>query len=344
MSCSKKHLIPDTSCTKRVILELKFLLKYFRMGVKMNIISVNQFTVEMLESIFKRTDEMIALSRESTGRKQLASRHMEKQMCSIFYEPSTRTRTSFETAALKLGMGVVSTENAREFSSAAKGETLEDTFRVLNGYDFDVIVMRHHQTGAAANAAAVSKTPLINAGDGKGEHPTQALLDAFTIRQRFGRLSNLNIVMGGDLANGRTVRSLSQLLSQFKGNRLSFVSQPQFQIGQDIKSRLKQSNLDFQETDNFQSALKNADVVYWTRLQKERLDDKTKNVTGGFIINEDSLNYMKKDAIIMHPLPRVDEIAPAVDDDPRAYYFKQAGNGLYVRMALIDLLLSGQLA
>lgn len=344
MSCSKKHLIPDTSCTKRVILELKFLLKYFRMGVKMNIISVNQFTVEMLESIFKRTDEMIALSRESTGRKQLASRHMEKQMCSIFYEPSTRTRTSFETAALKLGMGVVSTENAREFSSAAKGETLEDTFRVLNGYDFDVIVMRHHQTGAAANAAAVSKTPLINAGDGKGEHPTQALLDAFTIRQRFGRLSNLNIVMGGDLANGRTVRSLSQLLSQFKGNRLSFVSQPQFQIGQDIKSRLKQSNLDFQETDNVQSALKNADVVYWTRLQKERLDDKTKNVTGGFIINEDSLNYMKKDAIIMHPLPRVDEIAPAVDDDPRAYYFKQAGNGLYVRMALIDLLLSGQLA
>ncbi|HET9098535.1 MAG TPA: aspartate carbamoyltransferase [Candidatus Saccharimonadales bacterium] len=314
------------------------------MGVKMNIISVNQFTVEMLESIFKRTDEMIALSRESTGRKQLASRHMEKQMCSIFYEPSTRTRTSFETAALKLGMGVVSTENAREFSSAAKGETLEDTFRVLNGYDFDVIVMRHHQTGAAAKAAAVSKTPLINAGDGKGEHPTQALLDAFTIRQRFGRLSNLNIVMGGDLANGRTVRSLSQLLSQFKGNRLSFVSQPQFQIGQDIKSRLKQSNLDFQETDNVQSALKNADVVYWTRLQKERLDDKTKNVTGGFIINEDSLNYMKKDAIIMHPLPRVDEIAPAVDDDPRAYYFKQAGNGLYVRMALIDLLLSGQLA
>lgn len=309
----------------------------------MNVISVSQFDNELLEKIFDRTDEIKAMVKDAAARKELSARHSEKQMCSIFYEPSTRTRTSFEAAALKLGMGVVSTENARDFSSSVKGETIEDTFNVLNGYDFDVIVMRHHETGAAKQAALVSKSPLINAGDGKGEHPTQSLLDAYTIRQRFGRLENLNIVMGGDLANGRTVRSLSQLLSVYKGNELTFVSMPELQIGDDIKEILSRSGLKFHETDDVNEAVSQADVIYWTRLQKERLDNPEMIPKGGFVLDKGSLSHMKKEAIIMHPLPRVDEIAFEVDSDPRAYYFQQAGNGLYVRMALIDLLLDDKI-
>lgn len=305
----------------------------------MHILAVTQYTHSQLDQLFTRADELRNYS-SPEQRKELAELHKGRQLCSLFYEPSTRTRLSFEAAAVKLGMVVVSTENAREFSSAAKGETIEDTIRVLDAYNFDVIVLRHHKTGAAARAAKVSQTPIINAGDGKGEHPTQALLDAYTIYRQFGRLDNLHIVMGGDLANGRTVRSLAQLLSTYPNNRITFVSMPELQIGQDIKDVLKASKTIFQETTDMSSAFETADIVYWTRLQKERLADPSILPKDGFVLDPEILTHLPAHAIIMHPLPRVDEISPLVDSDPRAKYFEQAGNGLYVRMALLDQIIS----
>jgi len=305
----------------------------------MHILSVDQFEQSWLEQLFNRADELREMDHDKKGRQDLAALHVGKQLCSLFYEPSTRTRLSFETAAVKLGMGVVSTENAREFSSAAKGETIEDTVKVLNEYHYDAIVLRHHETGAARQAADVSRSPIINAGDGKGEHPTQALLDMYTIYRKFGRLDNLTVIMGGDLANGRTVRSLSKLLSRGKGNLLIFVSIPELQIGADIKEVLTANKTEFREVSNLEEVAALADVVYWTRLQKERLDPGVK-ITHNFVIDGAVLPLLKQDMIIMHPLPRVDEITTEVDDDPRAQYFEQAGNGLYVRMALIDALVT----
>jgi aspartate carbamoyltransferase catalytic subunit len=304
----------------------------------MHILTVAQYDHAQLELLFKRAEELRSYA-TPTQRRELAQLHQGKQLCSLFYEPSTRTRLSFETGAIKMGMGLVSTENAREFSSASKGETIEDTIRVLDEYKYDAIVLRHHETGAAARAASVSKTPIINAGDGKGEHPTQALLDAYTIYRKFGRLNNLHIVMGGDLANGRTVRSLAQLLSTYRGNRITFVSVPELQIGDDIKATLQANGTRFSETAEMLDALKSADVVYWTRLQKERLAHPEAIPQGGFILDTSAIEILPKNAIIMHPLPRVDEIDPAIDSDPRSLYFEQAGNGLYARMALIDQIL-----
>ncbi len=307
----------------------------------MHIISASQFSLSQLGGLFNRADffkEQLAAGR---GR-QLAELHRGRQVCTIFYQPSTRTRLSFETAALKLGFGVVSTENALESSSSSKGESLEDTIRTLNGYGYSAIVIRHNQQGAAKRAAAVSQVPIINAGDGKGEHPTQALYDAYTIYKNLGRLDNLRIVMGGDLKYGRTVRSLSQLLAKYKDNQVTFVSLPEFSLGADIKGALSRVGLKFKETAALRAAVSKADVVYWTRLQTEHLgDDETKN--SGFRIDMSIVKSMPKHAIIMHPLPRVDEISTDVDKDPRAKYFEQAANGLYVRMALLDQVASGKL-
>ncbi len=305
-----------------------------------HVLSVEEFDHQQLVKLFKRADALRAQVANPKQRLALASLHQGRQLCSLFYEPSTRTRTSFEKAALNFGMGVVSTENAREFSSAAKGETIEDTMGVLNEYGFDIIVMRHHETGAAARAAAASQTPIINAGDGAGEHPTQSLLDAYTIYQSFGRLDNLKLVMGGDLKHGRTVRSLSQLLGRYEGNHINFVSIPELQIGEDIKMKLKEHGTSFSETAEMYDALRDADVVYWTRLQKERLQNPKAVPKDGFKLGPTALEVMPKQTIIMHPLPRVDEIDPAIDSDKRATYFRQAGNGLYMRMALIDTILT----
>lgn len=310
-----------------------------------HVLTAGQFSQEMLESLFATANEFKGQASDIDMRRELASRYAGRQLCSLFYEPSTRTRLSFETAAVKLGMGVVSTENAREFSSAAKGETIEDTVRVLNEYGYDAIVLRHHETGSAARAAAVSNVPIINAGDGKGEHPTQALLDAYTIHENHGRLDGLKVVMGGDLKHGRTVRSLSQLLSGFPGNHLTFVTVPELQIGDDIKQLLAAHGTTYEETEVVSDAFKDADVVYWTRLQKERLEggqskEQLAKTIGRFSIRPKEMSLLPEHAIVMHPLPRVDEISPLVDDDKRAVYFRQAGNGLYVRMALLDAVLN----
>jgi aspartate carbamoyltransferase catalytic subunit len=314
-----------------------------------HLVSAEQFTQDNLGYFFAKATEMrehdTGYTRDgllSASRNKLAQRHMGRQMVSLFYEPSTRTRGSFELAGAKLGMGLFSTKNAREFSSASKGETLEDTIRVLNEYHADALIMRHHETGAAARAAAVAAEHMhvINAGDGKGEHPTQALLDAYTIHEHFDRLDHLNLVMGGDLRQGRTVRSLARVAALYPGNHITFVSTPEFQMGGDIKTFLDTTNTTYSETDEVHDAVGDADVVYWTRLQKERLEQGSDpEQIKEFVIDQSVLDVMNNDAIIMHPLPRVGEITTEVDNDPRAKYFRQAGNGLYVRMALLDYFL-----
>src|SRR5579859_78977 len=264
-----------------------------------------------------------------------------KVMAALFYDPSTRTRLSFEAAMLRLGGSTMGTDNAREFSSAAKGETLEDTIRIVNGYA-DVIVLRHYEEGAAKRAAGVSAVPVINAGDGPGQHPTQALLDLYTIREELGRIDGLNVAMVGDLANGRTVRSLTYLLSKFQGIKISFVAPPQVAMRDDLKAHLDENHIHWVETENLDAVLPEADVVYQTRIQKERFTDLEayQAVKGIYRIDTRALGLMKKESIVMHPLPRVDEIATEVDSDPRAAYFRQARNGLQVRMALLDRVLA----
>jgi len=262
-------------------------------------------------------------------------------MAALFYEPSTRTRLSFEAAMLRLGGEAMGTDNAREFSSAAKGETLEDTIRIVSGYA-DVIVVRHNEEGAAKRAAAVSSVPIINAGDGPGQHPTQALLDIYTIKDELNRLDGIKVAMVGDLANGRTVRSLTYLLSKFKDIHLTFVAPPMVAMRDDLKTHLDEHHIPWVETEDLDSVLPEVDVVYMTRIQKERFANAAEYeaVKGIYRIDDSKLELMRKYAIVMHPLPRVDEIAPEVDADPRAAYFRQARNGLHVRMALLDRLLA----
>lgn len=303
----------------------------------MHIISAEQFNQQTLEAVFDASDQMRNMDQASMqDRRLLAEKHIGRQIVTLFYEPSTRTRLSFEAAAVKLGAGVVSTESAGKFSSAVKGESLEDTIRVIDGYNFDAIIIRHPIKGSAAQAAEVSTTPIINAGDGSGEHPTQALLDLYTIHQHFQDMSGLKIVMGGDLKYGRTVRSLAQLLSNFRVDLIRFVSTPELGIEEDVKQNLTAHDIKYEETSNLNEALENADVVYWTRLQKERLSNPRLLKAAKFSINKRSLKILPEHAIIMHPLPRNKEIAAEVDNDPRAKYFKQAANGLYVRMAILD--------
>lgn len=302
-----------------------------------HIITVRQFLRrELTERVFDLADRF----RSAEIRKRLPGPLKSKLMASVFYEPSTRTRFSFEAAMLRLGGEVISTESAGHFSSAIKGESLEDTIRVIGGYA-DVIVLRHYERGAAARAAAVSQVPVINAGDGSGEHPTQALLDLYTIKKEFGRIDDVTIAMAGDLRYGRTVHSLIQLFSLCKKVKVVLVSPKELKLPQEYKTFLNAQNMRFSETEHLDDVLPHVDVLYMTRIQKERfssprLFEKMKNA---FVVNKETLTQLRKSAIIMHPFPRVNEISPEVDADPRARYFQQARNGLYVRMALLKLLL-----
>lgn len=300
-----------------------------------HVLAAKQFTPELIEELLQKADKFRKQMQTNLGRSELAKLYPDKVVATIFYEPSTRTRLSHEAAASRLGAHIISTENASEFSSAIKGETIEDTIRTIQCYA-DVIVMRHKENGAAELASKVADVPIVNAGDGTGEHPTQGLLDVYTIWHEKGRLDNLKLVLGGDLAHGRTVRTLAQLMSLYEGNEITFVSTPELCIGEDIKSELRARNIKFTETDDIVQPMIEADVVYWTRLQKERLKDPS--LASGYSINNTVTKMLPKDAVIMHPLPRVDEIAVEVDEDPRAAYFRQVENGLYVRMALFDYL------
>lgn len=302
-----------------------------------HIIEAQQFDRPTLVELFDRAREMETVVPRG-GFAELQTRIM----ATLFYEPSTRTRFSFESAMHRLGGRVISTENAADFSSVSKGETLEDTIRILNGYA-DVIVIRHYEVGAAMRAAAVSRIPVINAGDGVGQHPTQALLDLYTIRKEIGRLDDLRIAMVGDLAQGRTVRSLAYLLGKFDRIKIYFVAPALLRMKEDILLYLRQHNVEAVEEPDLEKILPQVDVVYQTRVQKERFGDRIadyEKCRGLYVITRQTLALMQPSAIIMHPLPRIDEISMEVDSDPRAAYFRQAQNGLFVRMALLQMVLS----
>lgn len=292
-----------------------------------HVTSAKQFDTKTLQNLFSLTDR---IKSGKYNKKALSG----KIMATLFYEPSTRTRLSFESSMLRLGGTVITTENAAEFSSAVKGETLEDTIRIVNSY-CDVIVLRHSNPGASEVAAKYSKVPILNAGDGSHEHPTQALLDLYTIFSKVKK-SDFTISLIGDLATYRSVHSLSHLLSLYPKVKLIFVSPKKLSILPDLRQRLKQSGNQFIETDKLETALKDSDVIYVTRIQKERLGTADFNQYFGlYVIDRDSLSLVRKNAIIMHPLPRINEITTDVDRDPRAVYFEQAQNGVYVRMALL---------
>lgn len=307
-----------------------------------HVIEAQQFDRDILEMVFRTADGMKAdLADASAGSRRFAKALDGKIMASLFYEPSTRTRFSFESAMLRLGGSVITTENAREFSSAAKGESLSDSTRIINGYA-DVIVMRHNEAGSAARAAAISQVPVINAGDGAGQHPTQALLDIYTISDAFSGIRGLKIAMVGDLRYGRTVRSLSYLLTKYDPVELIFVSPPVCRMEADIKDYLDKYKVPWREETDMDKVIPEVDCIYMTRIQKERFHDPEdyKAAAGQYILTPERACAMKPSAIIMHPLPRVGEIPEAVDADPRQRYFTQAQNGLYIRMALLYLLLS----
>lgn len=254
-------------------------------------------------------------------------------LCSLFYEPSTRTRLSFESAHLRLGGSVIGTENAGEFSSSIKGETLEDTIQVISSYS-DVIVLRHSENDAAERAANVSSCPIINAGNGTGQHPTQSLTDLYTIETRCGTINGISIAIAGDLKHGRTARSLAYLISKYPNVNIFFIAPDELQMDQDLLDYLSKKNVQFSTLNSFDKVIGDVDVIYQTRLQRERHGKENHHFN--LDITANTVARMKKGSIIMHPLPRNGEIAAEVDDLPNAAYFEQAANSLYVRMALLE--------
>ncbi|MHB8054384.1 MAG: aspartate carbamoyltransferase [Candidatus Aminicenantales bacterium] len=300
-----------------------------------NILSVKQFSRNDLEYIFSVAHEMRTMV-ERVGTFDLLK---GKILANLFYEPSTRTSSSFMAAMQRMGGAVIPISEVK-YSSVAKGESLPDTVRTLGCYA-DVIVLRHPEVGSAALAARHAGKPVINAGDGVGEHPTQALLDTFAIREELRRLDNLNVTMLGDLKYGRTVHSLARLLTQFDGIRLSYVSPDLLRMPSDVMEEVAAKGLPQSEHTNLEKVLPKTDVLYVTRVQKERFEDVDvyEKVKNAFVVNPKVMKLAKKDMIVLHPLPRVTEISMDFDDDPRAAYFRQMEYGLYVRMALLAMVL-----
>lgn len=278
-----------------------------------HIIESQQFKREFIDKLFLLADKL---------EKKPDNSLKGKIMASLFYEPSTRTRFSFESAMIRLGGNVITTENAKEFSSAAKGETLEDSIRVINNYA-NVIVLRHYEQGASERASLVSDVPIINAGDGIGQHPTQALLDLYTIQREIKKIDGISIALTGDLKHGRTIRSLAYLLGKYKGTQIHFVSPAALQVGSDIKEYLARHKVSYSETNDLESIISSVDVVYQTRIQKERFKTEKEYLKykGCYQINSKITKQMKKRSIIMHPLPRVDEILSEVDALSKACLF-----------------------
>lgn len=294
-----------------------------------HILESQQFDKAFIDEIFSIADKL---------EKKKETPLKGKIMASLFYEPSTRTRFSFESAMLRLGGSVISTENAKEFSSAIKGETLEDSIKIINNYA-DVIVLRHFEKKASERASLVSNIPIINAGDGAGQHPTQALLDLYTIKKELGNINSITIAMVGDLKNGRTVRSLAYLLGKYNSVKIFFVSPKKLRVDDDIKEYLNKHKIIYKEIQDLESIVDKIDVLYQTRIQKERFVDEKNYLKfkGCYQIDNRFINKMKKGSILMHPLPRVDEILPEVDTSTKAVYFKQAKYGLLIRMALLKI-------
>ena len=300
-----------------------------------DILSVDQFDREKLAYIFARAEEM----REMVGRVNGVDLLRGQVLACLFYEPSTRTSASFISAMERLGGSVIPITQGVQFSSVSKGETLADTIRTLEQYS-DVIVLRHPEIGSAQVAAEAAGIPVINAGDGPGEHPSQALLDLFTIREEMGRIDGLKIAMVGDLRFGRTVHSLTKLLLHFDVS-LRFVSPEILRMPLKIMNEVRDRGLNVRETHDVADVIENADVLYVTRVQKERFSDMEQynEVKDNYILTPELMEQAKRKMVIMHPLPRVGEISPALDSDPRAAYFRQVKNGMYIRMALLAAVL-----
>ena len=298
-----------------------------------DILNTTQFSLQELNLIMNT-----AANFEKRVKSGEVIRNMEGQVvASLFFEPSTRTRLSFETAINRLGARVITMANAAS-SSVSKGETLADTIRTIDGY-VDVIIMRHPMKGSAKIAADNATHPVINGGDGAGQHPTQALLDLYTIRKEKGVLDGHTITFLGDLKNGRTVHSLGYFMNLYK-NKMIFVSPKSLKMPAEITAELRSLGAEIEETEDVEKALSVSDIVYVTRVQRERFENPEdyEKVKGVYIINREMINRAKKGITILHPLPRVDEISTDVDDYEGAAYFRQAHNGLYVRMALLTLI------
>jgi len=300
-----------------------------------DIISVRQFGRSDLEYVFGVAHEMRGMV-ERIGTFDLLK---GKILANLFYEPSTRTSSSFTAAMERLGGSVIPISEVK-YSSVSKGESLPDTIRTLECYA-DVIVLRHPETGSAAIAAKAARKPVINAGDGVGEHPTQALLDTFTIMEELGRLGDLNVTLLGDLKYGRTVHSLARLLSQFRDIKLNYVSPDILKMPKEVMDEVGARGVPQAEFSSLEKVLPETDVLYVTRVQKERFEDPAdyEKVKGAYVIDPAIMKAARQNMIVMHPLPRVGEISPDFDDDPRAAYFRQMEYGLYVRMALLAMVL-----
>lgn len=299
-----------------------------------DILSVQQFGREDLEYIFAVSHEMHDMV-DHIGTFDLLK---GKILANLFYEPSTRTSSSFTASMERLGGSVIPINDV-QYSSVAKGENLADTVRTLECYA-DVIVIRHPEVGSAAIAARSARKPVINAGDGIGEHPTQALLDAFTIREELGRIDGLTVTLLGDLKHGRTVHSLARLLSLYKV-KLNYVAPDVLRMPSELMEQLGAKKIEQAEYTTLDECLPESDVLYVTRVQKERFSDPAvyDSVKGAYVIDPNVMKAARERMIVMHPLPRVGEITMDVDDDPRAAYFRQMEYGLYVRMALLAMVL-----
>ncbi|MDP7043197.1 MAG: aspartate carbamoyltransferase [Candidatus Thalassarchaeaceae archaeon] len=294
-----------------------------------DLITMDDLTNEEIEALLNDAEKLLPVAKGDVYLPLLQG----KLLGNMFFEPSTRTRMSFETAMKRLGGNVVNL-GALASSSVTKGETLFDTMKMVDGY-CDVAVLRHPRQGAAQYAADACEIPIMNGGDGAGHHPTQTMLDLFTIRQAHGRL-DLNVIMVGDLRYGRTVHSLSHALSRFGAN-LTFIAPSSLSMPEEIIEDLQKSGANITVSEDLLSNLPTADVIYMTRIQKERFPDEDEylKVAGIYKLSRNNLKDVKETMIIMHPLPRIDEIHPNVDNTPHARYFDQAFNGVVARMALL---------
>ncbi len=299
-----------------------------------HLIDPNDFSIQELGEVFYLADRMVE------DRDAFSSICKGKILGTLFYEPSTRTRLSFESAMLRMGGTVLGFSDAAT-SSVSKGESIADTIRVLSSYA-DILVMRHPKEGAPKLASEYALSPVINGGDGGHQHPTQTLTDLLTIRQYKGTLENQTIAFCGDLKFGRTVHSLISAMSRYKGSRFVLISPHELKLPEHLKSSIAEKyGIDMLETENLEEAIGQVDVLYMTRIQKERFFNEADymRLKDSYILNRSKLKNAKEDMLVMHPLPRVNEISYDVDDDKRAVYFKQAEYGIYVRMALMALLM-----
>ncbi|MGA1792877.1 MAG: aspartate carbamoyltransferase [Thermoplasmatota archaeon] len=302
-----------------------------------DIVNIGDLELDEIELILNTAREMVP-----TARGEKRSRTLDgKMLASLFFEASTRTRLSFETAMHRLG-GSVITIAGTEGTSLIKGETLADTIRMADGYA-DIIALRHPREGAARMSATFAKAPIINGGDGAGQHPTQTLLDLFTIREEVGEIGKQHVTIVGDLRYGRTVHSLSLALGRL-GATMTFVAPNIIQMPDHIISDLREMGAEVRKTSDLREEIPNSDVIYMTRIQKERFaeEEEYRKVAGAFKLKSRMIEEAKKSMIVMHPLPRVDEIHPEIDATPHAKYFVQAFNGVPVRMALLKLVLEGE--